>query len=133
VVLRVPAGYRLDTVPMLTPNGTDLIAPIEMGKLPNPWHGGIAAFSARTGALIAVRGHWEASAHEVRAWDALQVLTWSNWSGSKLIELQPKGSTQVLGELSGGVFSGTGPLLPRQRAGYQNLRRAVIAGDGVAW
>jgi hypothetical protein len=131
VVLHVPAGYRMDTLPMLTPNGAELIAPIETGKLPNPWHGGIASFSARTGALLDVRGHWETSAHQVRAWDTLQILAWTNWSGSKLIEVQPGGSAQVLGELSGGAFSRTGALLPRQASGYRDLRGALIANSGV--
>jgi hypothetical protein len=112
---------------MLTPNGAELIAPIETGKLPHPWHGDIATFSARTGALIDIQGHWTASAHEVRAWNTLQKLAWTNWSGSKLIEVQPKGSAQVPGELSGGVFTRTSPLLPRQVAGCQTLRRALIA------
>lgn len=135
VVLHVPAGYRLETstLPMLTPNGAELMAPVEAGKLPNHWQGGIATFSAHTGALIDIRGRWEASAHEVRAWNMLQILAWSNWSGSKLIEVQPNGSTQVLGELSRGVFTRTGPLLPRQAAGYQGLRRAVIGDSGVIW
>ncbi len=135
VVLRIPARYRLEgtTLPMLTPNGAELIAPIETGTLPNPWRGGVAAFSARTGALIGIQGHWEASSHDVRAWDTLQILAWSNWSGSTLVELQPQGSTQVLGELSGGVFTRTGSLLPHQAAGYQKLRQAVIASSGVIW
>ena len=135
VVLHVPAGYRLETatLPMLTPDGAELIAPVETGKLPNPWNGGIAAFSARTGAVIDIRGHWEASGHDVRTWNTLQILAWSNRSGSKLIEVQPKGSTQVLGELSGDVFTRTGPLLPRQAAGYRKLRSALIADSGVIW
>lgn len=133
VVLHVPAGYRLETMtyPMLTPNGAELIAPVDAGKLPNSWRGGIAVFSARTGALTGIRGRWAAPAHEVRARDTLQILAWSNWSGSKLVEVQLEGSSQVLGELSGGVFSRAGPLLPRQDAGYQTLRRALIANSGV--
>jgi hypothetical protein len=135
VVLHVPAGYRISPppLPMLTPNGAELITSIETGTLPNPWQGALASFSARTGALIGIRGRWEASAHEVRAWNTLQILAWSNWSGSKLIEVQPQGSTQVLGELSGGVFTRTGPLLPHQAGGYRKLRRVLIADSGVIW
>jgi hypothetical protein len=45
--------------------------------------------------------------------------------------VQPRGSVQVLGELSDGIFTPTGALLPRQASGYRVMRRALIANSGV--
>jgi hypothetical protein len=58
---------------------------------------------------------------------------WSSPSGSRFILLHPVDDVNILGVLAGGTFRPTGPPLPRQSAGYQELQYALRTGTQMAW
>jgi len=136
LVLRPPAGDWAPAQPFLTPDGTKLIGPVAKeppghGNGPNPpWTGGLAVYSARTGALLSTLAPWvwrnlspPAPGH---GGNPEQTVAWSNRTGSQLIVLQPRDDLNILGVLTGNTFTQAGGrLIPQQPAAYQELQYAL--------
>lgn len=136
LVLHPPAGDWAPEQPFLTPDGTKLIGSVAKeppghGNGPNPpYTGGLAVYSARTGALLSTLAPWMwlnlSPSAPGRGGAPEQTVAWSNRTGSQLIVLQPSDELNILGVLTGSTFTQAGgKLIPRQPAAYQELQHAL--------
>jgi hypothetical protein len=140
LVLRPPAGESPPAQPFLTPDGTTLIGPVGSKRFletPNhPSTGQLAAYSARTGALLRTLAPWvwRWPSPPGRGGNPNQTIAWSNRSGSQLIILQPRDDLNILGTLTRNTFTQTASkLLPQQPQGYQELQYALRIAPLMAW
>jgi hypothetical protein len=61
-------------------------------------------------------------------------VVWSDFTGQRLIVLQPRHELNVLGVLTDGSFAGMGSaMLPGSAAGYQELQYALRTGSQMTW
>jgi len=59
---------------------------------------------------------------------------WSDFTGHRLIVLQPRHELNVLGAVTNGSFAGMGSaLLPGSAAGYQELQYALRIASQMTW
>ena len=138
LVLRAPPGEYPSGQPMMTPDGTTLIAPAAtLVSWPVHARGGLAEYSANTGGLLRtlVPWAWRTNIHQGgRGGYPSQRAAWTSWSGSQLIVLQPRDELNVLGVVTGTVFRpGGGVLLPQRPPGYQWLQDALRTAEELAW
>jgi hypothetical protein len=138
VALHAPAGRSAPGAIFLTPDGTRLIGPVETDRLKDGGSAGeLAAYSARTGALLGTQAAWRwpgGSSPPGRGGLPRQQVAWSNVSGGQLIVLQPRNQLNVLGVLSNGSFAGMGSAtLPGSAAGYRELQYALRIGSQMTW
>jgi hypothetical protein len=132
LALAAPAGLSAPWGAFLTPDGSELIATtgaaalgaISTGKAV----GGFAVYSARTGALIGIQGRWTWTTGQPQVGNHLPLtaVAWSDWSGSRLLVIQPRDGVNRLGVLTGGRVVLTGnDLLPRRPDAYAHLQAAL--------
>jgi hypothetical protein len=140
LVLRPPAGESAPAQPFLTPDGTTLIGPVGSKRFPetrnHPSTGQLAAYSARTGALLRTLAPWvwRWPSPPGRGGNPNQTIAWSNRSGSQLIILQPREDLNILGTLTRNTFTQTASkLLPQQPPGYQELQYALRIAPQMTW
>jgi hypothetical protein len=140
LVLRPPAGESAPAQPFLTPDGTTLIGPVGSKRFPetpnHPSTGQLAAYSARTGALLRTLAPWvwRWPSPPGRGGNPNQTIAWSNRSGSQLIILQPRDDLNILGVLTKNTFTQTArKLLPQQPSGYQALQYALRIAPQMTW
>ena len=137
-VLHAPAGHSAPAPVFLTPDGAALVAPVQTdNRLNRATTGGLAVYSARTGALLRTVAPWRwpsGAPPPGRGGFPKQSVAWSNASGSQLIVLQPRHELNVLGVLSNGSFAGMGgAMLPGSAAGYRELQYALRSGSQMTW
>ncbi len=61
-------------------------------------------------------------------------MAWSDFTGHRLIVLQPRKELNVLGVLTGRSFAGMGTaMLPASAAGYQELQYALRIAPQMTW
>lgn len=139
LIVRSPAGESTPVSPVLTPDGGTLICPVmslRPQRLAGRWHGELAVYSARTGALLRTTAPWvwRRPSPPGRGGFPTQALAWSTRSGGQLIVLQPRDDLNVLGVATAGTFTPAGGrLLPQQPAGYQELQYALRTSSQLAW
>lgn len=138
LVLHAPAGRSAPGTVFFTPEGTQLIGPVQTGRLKDGGSAGeLAVYSARTGALLHTLAAWRwpgGFSWPGRGGFPRQQVAWSSVSGSQLIVLQPRGELNVLGVLSNGSFAGMGgAMLPGSAAGYRELQDALRSGSQMTW
>ena len=138
LVLRPPAGESAPTGLFITPDGTKLIG--NTGKTPfprtrGPWTGELSVYSARTGALLQRLAPWRWNGSDHRpghGGSPMELIAWSNTSGSRLVLLYPVHDLNILGVAANGGFRATGAPLP-QASGYRELEYALRTAGQVAW
>jgi len=139
LVLRPPAGESAPARPFLTPDGTRLIAPAgTLGRQSRngSWHGELAVYSARTGALLSpvAPWAWRWPSPPGRGGNPDQTVAWSDRTGSQLIILQPRGDLNILAAVAGNTVTQAGAkVLPLQPSGYQELQYALRIAPQMAW
>jgi hypothetical protein len=141
LVLRPPPGESAPAGPILTPDGRAVIGSVISLSSRRPtgrWTGGLAVYSARTGALLRITAPWGWSwrwpSPPGRGGSPRQTLAWSTRSGTRLIVLQPRGDLNVLGVATADAFApADGRLLAQQPAGYQELQYALRTSSQLAW
>lgn len=137
LVLHAPPGRSRPNLLFSTPDGAQLISPVQ-ARLP---HGGaageLAVYSARSGRLLRTMApwHWPGGPPPPgRGGSPLQTVAWSDFTGHRLIVLQPHGGLNVLGVVTDGSFAGMGSaLLPGSAAGYQELQYALRIALQMTW
>ena len=139
VVLRAPAHGSPAGVAFLTPDGRQLIMPTEKFVLPpghHPWSGQVSVYSARTGALLRTLApyQWTQTTRPGYGGSPEQAVMWADFSGRRLVVLQPRHHRNTLGVLRGTEFAQAGSsLLRQQESGYQWLQAVQRTTGGLAW
>ena len=135
LILHGPAGMSEPGQPFITPDGSELISPAAKrpGGFFGPVSGTFAVYSTRTGSLLRTEAPWSWGGGRLRAGGfPSPFVAWSSRSGSKLLVVQPRGSVNRLGVLSGGTVKLTGDhLLPSQPGAYAELENALQRAAGV--
>jgi hypothetical protein len=62
----------------------------------------------------------------------MELIAWSNTSGSRLVLLHPVDDLNILGVATNSGFRATGAPLP-QASGYQELEYALRTASQMAW
>jgi hypothetical protein len=138
LVLRPPAGESAPTDLFITPDGTKLIG--NTGKTAFPptrgsWTGELSVYSARSGALLQRLAPWRWNGSDNRpghGGSPMELIAWSNTSGSRLVLLHPVDDLNILGVATNSGFRATGAPLP-QASGYQELGYALRTASQMAW
>jgi hypothetical protein len=141
LALRPPPGESAPAGPILTPDGRTVICSVISLSSRRPtgrWTGGLAVYSARTGALLRMTARWSwpwrRPSPPGRGGSPRQTLVWSTGSGSRLVVLQPRDDLNVLGVATADAFPPAGgQLLAQQPAGYQELQYALRTSSQLAW
>ena len=136
--LHAPAGRSAPGAVFLTPDGAQLIGPVETDRLKDGASAGeLAVYSAHTGALLHTLAAWQwpgGSSPPGRGGSPRPQVAWSNVTGGQLIVLQPRDQLNVLGVLSNGSFAGMGgAMLPGSAAGYRELQYALRSSSQMTW
>jgi WD40 repeat protein len=139
LLLHGPAGMSPPGQPFITPDGSQLIAPVSTPvRSAAEMRGRVAAefavFSARTGALVrtVAPSVWHRAGEPLRGGDPSPVVAWSNRSGTELLVIQPHDGLNRLGVLTGGTVRLSGSdLLPSQPGGYAALQSALQHASGI--
>ena len=138
LVLRPPADETAPGDVFITPDGTKLIGDTgntAFAPTRGPWTGELSVYSTRTATLLQHLAPWRWNGSDNRprhGGSPQERIAWSDPSGSRLVLLHPMDDLNILGVLTGQMFSPAGAPLP-QAAGYQELQYALRTASQVAW